>query len=199
MGGQGSLSPKEIQGRLTGGAIMFGFGIFWIAIGLSGGRFSPAWMRVGLVAAGVALATWLVALMIRFRRSHQGTPPPTPEEEALDRQAGQRFGRINGFQWGAIVAAIIVLNVIHRTGFIAPVIAIIVGIHFFPLAPLFRQPFYYATGAAGCLIGIAGFVIADVALRLSAVGISFGLLLWVTVAVVLGKIVGAQAGVVRSR
>lgn len=88
-------------------------------------------------------------------------------------------------QWGAIVLVIIVLNIVHRTGVIAPAIAIIVGLHFFPLARLFQRPSYYATGILGCAIGIAGFLISDAAVRLSAVGLAFGLLLWLTVSDVL--------------
>jgi hypothetical protein len=40
-------------------------------------------------------------------------------------------------------------------------IALIVGVHFFPLAPLFRAPVYYVTGFLGCAIGVAGFFAAD--------------------------------------
>ena len=182
-----SLNSKSIRGTLIGCAIMFGFGILWIVVGLSGGRFSPGWVRIGLAAAVGVLAAWIGLFTIRFIRGHQHAAPASPEQDMLARRIGRRFGLINAVQWGAIIAAIIALNVIHRTGFIAPAIAVIVGIHFFPLAAVFRQPSYYATGTLGCIIGVIGFLIADDAARLSLVGLSFGLLLWLTTIAVLVK------------
>ena len=182
-----SLNSKSIRGTLIGCAVMFGFGILWIVVGLSGGRFSPGWVRIGLAAAAGVLAAWIGLFTIRFIRGHQHAAPASPEQDMLARRIGRRFGLINAVQWGAIIAAIIALNVIHRTGFIAPAIAVIVGIHFFPLAAVFRQPSYYATGTLGCIIGVIGFLIADDAARLSVVGFSFGLLLWLTTIAVLVK------------
>jgi len=182
-----SLNSKSIRGTLIGCAVMFGFGILWVFVGLSGGRFSPGWVRIGLAAAAGVLAAWIGLFTIRFIRGHQHAAPASPEQDMLARRIGRRFGLINAVQWGAIIAAIIALNVIHRTGFIAPAIAVIVGIHFFPLAAVFRQPSYYATGTLGCIIGVIGFLIADDAARLSVVGLSFGLLLWLTTIAVLVK------------
>jgi hypothetical protein len=182
-----SQNSKSIRGMLIGCAVMFGFGILWIVVGLSGGRFSPGWVRIGLAAAGAVLAAWIGLFAIRYIRGHQRAAPASPEQAMLARRIGQRFGRINAVQWGSIIAAIIALNVIHRTGFIAPAIAVIVGIHFLPLAALFRQPSYYATGTLGCIIGAIGFLMADDAARLSVVGLSFGLLLWLTTIAVLVK------------
>lgn len=182
-----SLNSKSIQGMLIGCAVMFGFGILWIVVGLSGSRFSPGGVRIGLAAAGGVLAAWISLFTIRNLRGHQRAASALPEQAMLARRIGQRFGRINTVQWGSIIAAIIALNVIHRTGFIAPAIAVIVGIHFFPLAALFRQPSYYATGTLGCIIGVIGFLIADDAARLSVVGLLFGLLLWLTTITVLVK------------
>ena len=182
-----SLNSKSIRGTLIGCAVMFGFGILWIVVGLSGGRFSPGWVRIGLASAAGVLAAWIGLFTIRFIRGHQHAAPASPEQDMLARRIGRRFGLINAVQWGAIIAAIIALNVIHRTGFIAPAIAVIVGIHFLPLAALFRQPSYYATGTLGCIIGVIGFLIADDAARLSVVGLSFGLLLWLTTIAVLVK------------
>jgi hypothetical protein len=182
-----SLNSKSIRGTLIGCAVMFGFGILWIVVGLSGGRFSPAGVRIGLAAAGGMLAAWISLFAIRLRGHQRAAPAPPPEQAMLARQIGRRFGRVNAVQWGAVIAAIIVLNVIHRTGFIAPAIAVIVGIHFLPLAALFRQPSYYGTGTLGCVIGVIGFLIADDAARVSFVALSFGLLLWLTTIAVLVK------------
>jgi hypothetical protein len=105
----------------------------------------------------------------------------------VSQQTGRRFGWITAIEGGAIFLAIVLLNVVHHPQFIAPVIAIIVGLHFFPLASLFGARVYYATGSLGCAIGMTGLLISDPALRMSFVGLSFGSLLWLTVAAVLVK------------
>jgi hypothetical protein len=80
------------------------------------------------------------------------------------------------------------LNLAHRPKAISPAIAIIVGLHFFPLAGLFGASLYYATGTLGCVIGVVGLLISEPSLRNSFVGIAFGLLLWLTTAMVLMQV-----------
>jgi hypothetical protein len=83
---------------------------------------------------------------------------------------------------GGDLLAVVVLKAIHYPDYILCGIALIVGVHFFPLAALFRAPVYYGTALAGCAIGLAGFFVADPGVRQKVVGISFGLLLWATAA-----------------
>ena len=181
------MNPKALSGMTTGAVIMFLFGVIWFLAGLAGGRFFPVWMRAGLPVVGLVLAAWIVMLAVRAARVARNAPPPTAEQEAIGRTIGRRFGRINGIQGGAIFLAIVALNVVHRPDFIAPAIAVIVGLHFLPLAGLFQRPSYYVTGLLGCAIGVAGFLIPDPSARLSVVGLSFGLLLWLTVAAVVAS------------
>jgi hypothetical protein len=60
------------------------------------------------------------------------------------------LGIIFGIEIVLIALASILLSVFQADRFIAPTAALIVGIHFFPLARLFRVPVYYLTGA-NCL------------------------------------------------
>jgi hypothetical protein len=80
----------------------------------------------------------------------------------------------------AIFLSVVVLRLLHYQDYILCGIALIVGVHFFPLAALFKAPLYYATGLLGCAIGFVGFFMADAGLRQKVVGISFGLVLWAT-------------------
>jgi hypothetical protein len=77
---------------------------------------------------------------------------------------------------------VVALRAIHYPDYILCGIAFIVGVHFFPLAALFRTPLYYGTALAGTAIGLIGFFMTDAALRQKVVGISFGVLLWATAA-----------------
>ena len=164
---------------------MFFFGAVWLLLGLYGGRAFAGSLRVGLLLAGVVLAACIGIVRRSVRQSSVDTR--SSAEAAVSQQAGQRFGWISAFEGGAIFLAIVLLNASHRQQFIAPVIAIIVGLHFFPLARLFGADLYYATGSLGCAIGISGLLISDSALRMSFVGLTFGSLLWLTVVAVLVK------------
>ena len=177
-----AMNPKALTGMTIGSAIMFLFGVVWFLVGLSGGRFFPVWLRAGLPVVGLALAAWIAMLAVRAVRVSRNAPPPTAEQAAIGRQIGRRFGWINGIQGDAIFLAIVALNAAHRPDFIAPAIALIVGLHFLPLAGLFQRPSYYVTGLLGCAIGVAGLLIPDPSVRQSTVGLLFGLLLWLTVA-----------------
>lgn len=166
---------------------MFFFGAFWLLSGLYGGRVSARSLGLGFLLAGMALAACIGIMVTRSVRQSSGNAPPSEEQVAVSQQTGRRFGWITAIEGGAIFLAIVLLNAAHRSPFIAPAIAIIVGLHFFPLASLFDARVYYATGSFGCAIGITGLLISDPALRMSFVGLSFGSLLWLTVAAVLVK------------
>ena len=89
---------------------------------------------------------------------------------------------IFGVELAAIFLAVVVLRLLHYPDYILCGIALIVGVHFFPLAALFKAPVYYGTALLGCAIGLVGFFMSDAGLRHKVVGISFGLLLWATAA-----------------
>lgn len=169
----------------SGAMVMFFFGAIWLLLGLYGGRPSSLSLRLGLLLAGMVLAAGIGIMVMRSARHSPRAARTSAEQAAASRENGRRFGWITAIEGGAIFLTIVLLNVAHRPQYIAPVIAVIVGLHFFPLASLFGRPVYYATGLLGCAIGIVGLVISDPALRTSFVGLSFGSLLWLTVTAVL--------------
>jgi hypothetical protein len=64
-------------------------------------------------------------------------------------------------------------------------VALVVGLHFFPLARLFRMPLYYFTGTALCVVSIATMILAPILDYSEAVwfvlpGLGSGLVLWTT-------------------
>jgi hypothetical protein len=176
---------KRLIGMTTGAAVMFGFGIVWLLLGLFRGRRSPRlqasrWVTISLLVAGIVLGGAIADLGLRASRRAVNPIPLSRQQVATDREIARHFYLIFGAELAAIALAVVVLNVIHQPGYILSGIALIVGVHFFPLAALFRAPLYYATGALGCAIGVAGFLVADTGFRQKFVGLSFGLLLWMT-------------------
>jgi uncharacterized protein DUF7010 len=85
--------------------------------------------------------------------------------------------------------AIAICNLINQTDLIPGVIAIIVGIHFLPLASLFQIKVYYATGVLLCLLAlITWLIVPDIVMvgehqilaPLSLLGFGCALILWTT-------------------
>jgi len=166
----------------TGAVFMFAFGLIWLLIGLLRGRPSPARLRVSLLFLGIALGASIATLGLRASRLPHNAAPLTPQQIATNREIGQHFYLIFGLELAAIFLAVVVLRAIHYPDYILCGIALIVGVHFFPLAALFKTPVCYGTGLLGCAVGLVGFFVADDSLRQKVVGLSFGLLLWATAA-----------------
>jgi hypothetical protein len=96
----------------------------------------------------------------------------------------RRFGRINALQWlgiGLVVAAALAGRVPEL---IPGLVAVVVGLHFLPLAALFQQPRFHLTGALMISVGAAGCAVSAAggpanAARM-AVGLGAAAVLWGT-------------------
>ena len=100
---------------------------------------------------------------------------------------GRRVGKLVGL-WSFIevVALIVTANILQNAGrvdLIFAACAIIVGLHFFPLAHGIPTRLYYATGAGFLFAGFIGLLL-PAAERPLVVGIGAALVLWATAFVV---------------
>ena len=153
------LSKDEVRGITVSVNILALFGAIWALAGLNALPVAPPGVLVALVI-GVFVG-FLVAVGWLKRRAENGvtgkhsTPPHVV--------AGSRwgFGLVVALEVVLIVAAVVVLGATGYTQLIAPVLALIVGIHFFPLARLFGARVYVATAvsqaglALVCIVAIA--------------------------------------------
>jgi hypothetical protein len=174
------MKREVLIGMTTGAAFMWGFGAFWISMGLFRGRPSSTRLRVCILCAGIVLAGSVVFLARRALQTPPSHAASTEQQIAAGRDTVKRFYIVFGLELAAILVGVIVLRALHFPEYILCTIALIVGIHFLPLAALFASPIYYGTGLLGCAIGLLGFFMADAAMRQKVVGLSFGLLLWAT-------------------
>ena len=100
-------------------------------------------------------------------------------------QVGERIGRVVGL-WSVVEAILIFLTIrlslrTKRPQLIAPTIAIIVGLHFIPLAISFPEPRYFAAAVALVVVGAGGYYI-EPQYRRTFVGTGAALALWATAA-----------------
>lgn len=153
--------------------VMSTFAAIWWIVGTAQVRpGSLAISGVGILISGLMMA-------IAWRR----------RGPSVSRDLRQRRGRAVGIastvEGAAILAAVIVLSRVGRRDLIAPAIAVIVGLHFLPLARWLRAPLYYLTAALLIGVGIAGAFLSDPASRGAAVGTGAAAVLWLSCGVVL--------------
>jgi hypothetical protein len=98
---------------------------------------------VGMYLFGIA--------MIRGMRQLTFLPADHPAE---GRRIRRQFATIVAAEGVAIAAVSVACGRTHHGRFIVPLILVIVGLHFLPLAKLFVVPRYYVTGALFCAIPI---------------------------------------------
>jgi hypothetical protein len=106
-----------------------------------------------------------------------------PVAAAKGKRAGMRFGIIFGTESGLIWLC---ATLLARFGLWIPIaVAVVVGLHFIPLARVFEVPLYYWTGVLCVLAMLGGSLIRDAGTRLLCAGLIMAALLWLTAVLLL--------------
>jgi hypothetical protein len=170
---------RNPQGSGLGAAICAGFAALWAvtgAFGLSTAFANAVYMLAALIT--VPLLFGCVRL-IRAGRHR----PACPDPSAARRRRGW-FLVVLVIEIVAINLIVGALSVHHMDGYRMPAVALIVGLHFFPLARVFAMPHYLLTGAL--MTGASGLGIAMLASGFNALlcntGVDFicAVTLWTT-------------------
>lgn len=145
-------SPRYLAGMTIGALVLTCFATIWASQALQGLNEWGSWSVVVITCIGtVALLALGITTLRAARRLHQ--EKETPEEEARGKEISRRFGIIDGVQFTAIVAAVVLLRLAQHSEFISPAICLIVGLHFLPLASLFQVRVYFLAGVVLSLLG----------------------------------------------
>lgn len=180
--GSAPLSGGWLKGRMRGALICGFFGAVWMFEALYfGGIATPAWLAViGLLT--VTVVAWPV-IRLRFLA---GVRYSAADRELWAAVAVPYW--INfAIEWLLCIGVAVWLAHIHRYTLIPQCLGAIIGLHFIPLARMFRSPLYYWTGAAMVLGCLASLVVHAGHMRnIAACGVD-GLSLWATAAVILGQ------------
>jgi hypothetical protein len=182
-----TISRSQLGDIGTGAAFLAGFGALWA---LAGGASLPTRAQAALiVVVVVVIAGFSVAIARLWRHARELPASRSPEAVARSISAGRRLGCLFALEGVTIAAASWLLSTSRHDALIAPVVALIVGVHFLPLAPLFQVRAYYVTGIAMILLAMGGIAAVAVGARpggasvfvwSSVVGIGSALILWVT-------------------
>lgn len=180
------LPKAAVFGAANGVMFMTFFGALWASIGIIGSHgLGDPW---SLVVTGIMTFILLFGAISLLGKARRMNHAASPEEREQRRNLNRRFGWVFGLEGLAIFIASVICNMINYFEIFFPIMAIIVGIHFFPLARLFRENFYYGTGIILCVLGVITFflplhaTVNDVTLIATSTFIGFGsaLTLWVT-------------------
>jgi len=144
--------------------------------------FAALWAWVGLRLSGVAPGLTLLPFVVSLALLAWGW-----RGAGMVPARGSHVGKVVGL-WSAIeVAALLiaanVLQNIHRPDLMLPCGAMIVGLHFFPLARGIPVRLYHATGAGLLVAGVAGLLVPAVD-RAIVAGMGAALVLWATALII---------------
>ncbi|MFH8882379.1 hypothetical protein [Streptomyces californicus] len=122
---------------------LFGLGWWLLATSALGGG-------AGLVAvaAGCVVTVGLMLAARRLLPASAGGPLPAEQR--------RRFNRINGLQWLVIIVIAVVCSRAEASVLMPPLIALVVGLHFLPLAAVFGQPRLRVPAALLVAAGLGG-------------------------------------------
>ncbi len=166
----------QLRGSATGAMIMTGFGAIWLILALYAlQRLSAA--DVGY-AASVVLAMTSGAMYLYKAAARWPRPPRNP---AL----GRAFGWIVALEWIGCFAVWAILGHLNLIVYGVPATVGIVGLHFIPLARLFRYTPHYVTGALMTLWAVYSAIWAPADHMQAVAALGAGAILWASAAVTL--------------
>lgn len=182
------VSKADVRGTASGVMFMAFFGTVWADVGIGGLQKSGAiWLLILSILIGAVLFFSGIALI-------RGSRNLSNINARNSKNVDKWFNIVFATQFALIIIAAIVCNSIGYFDWFFPIMAIIVGVHFFPLAYLFQVKVYYVIGTLLCLLTIATLLFVPLKVSLgqyqintwwSFVGFGSMLILWITSVVIL--------------
>ncbi|WP_406453246.1 hypothetical protein OG782_21180 [Streptomyces sp. NBC_00876] len=160
--------------RRRGTLVLSVFAVVWAFAGASGLASSAAALTVEIIAVPLTA----VAVLLAYRKG----AAPSPRLVDLPRNWARTVGIVNGVEVVAIFAVIAASNASGHPELIPAAIALVVGLHFFPLSRSYDQWQYKGTAVLLSAVGIAGFAlvaagVSDEGVR-AVVGLASAAVLW---------------------
>lgn len=128
------------------------------------GFFASAWFGWGN-AAPSSLSTFLVigsivGLLVAVAGALVGFRAPGTTAVFNDPSAGRRYGIVVGVEFGLAGLGAVVLGVLGYVDYIPVWVCAVVGVHFFALVNVLRDPLLRPLGALMCVVPVLALVVA---------------------------------------
>lgn len=174
----------HVRGCVAGAAILTLFGSAWCIVAFALWPAHPIW---SIPAASAATLALLAGCVVRLRAVRNVPSSKDPVAAAKGKRIGKLFGIVFGIECGLIWICATLLAHLGLSIWVPIAVAVIVGLHFLPLARVFEVPLYYWTGAL-CVLGVLGCsLIRDAGTRLLCAGLIMAAVLWLTALLLLLK------------
>jgi len=147
------LIPRIVIKSIAGGLLLMAFfTMMWIGVA-QGGLLGNDHHIVLVVFGAISLV--FVTYSIRLFLLTKHFPEFTTDDDAVEgRKISKSFGIIFGIEGTAIPLASITLKLTGLDQFILPSIALIVGLHFYPMAKIFSRKIDYYLATYTCLAAL---------------------------------------------
>lgn len=182
----------NIMGLASAGFLMAFFGAAWWGWGVGGiqGVFvgeTVAFFSMLAFATIILVSGGILLIRAAGHLSQETLSVARARGAAEERRYGRTFGMVFSLEIVIIALAVILLNVFHHPEFLLPLVAIVVGLHFFPLAALFKVRLYYVTGALLALASVTVMLAVPVQTMIgnlhtwdTLMGVICAVILWLT-------------------
>lgn len=187
-----TIIPRSaVRGTASGVIFMAFFGTLWAGIGIRGLQgWGFLWLLILSLLIGVVLLIGGIVLIMKSKRLSNEM---MGEDSHRWKRKNKWFGIIFGLEGVLIATAAVICQSTNHLDFFVPVMALIVGAHFFPLAHLFQVNLYYISGSL--LFLLSAITLFTLPVRVTwgnhqimvwwtSVGFSSALILWGTGVVV---------------
>ena len=145
---------KDLENPMGGLFLMMIFTSIWAVVAEVALKFKD----YGLIGGFLGLVVlYFLAHYIKFHQVEQSLPrEPHSADTPEDRRRARQFLYIFGTEGLAILVVKNILANINLDYLFIPSLALIVGLHFFPLARIFKRKFDYFVAIWTTLVGLAG-------------------------------------------
>ena len=188
---QNIIPRVAVRGTASGVLFMAFFGTLWAGIGILGLQgWGFFWLFILSLLIGITL---LIGGIILIKASRGLSTEMTEADARHSKRVGMWFGIIFGLEGALIGAASAICGSTNHFDLFFPVMALIVGAHFLPLAHLFRVRIHYIAGTLLCLLAAVTLLMVPARVTLghhqimawwASVGFGSALILWGTGAAV---------------
>jgi len=137
---------------VIGSLVAIAFGTVFVLV--NSADLATPWPLAVRVTGLVVAAALVAGLVIVARSTEASSPVDGPDDRH------RRFWLVVLLEAAALFGGLAVINgVLDRPSVAVAWIAVVVGVHFFALAAIWRMPMYRWLGAAMTVLGLAGFLI----------------------------------------
>ena len=149
---------RNIKNNADGLSLMILFTILWTIIAETSIK-SLGYQLIGLIFAAIIIL--FISYYIKFNKVSKQYPKKLIENENLeDKKRGNKFVIIFITEGLAILITRNVLVNINMAELFVPCLALIVGLHFFPLGRLFKRKIHYYIGAWITFIAVIAIIMS---------------------------------------